>query len=105
MKKNQKGFSVVEGLIVVVVVAVIGGLGYYIYQHNYKTKAGVDTIKASQATSPAYLGYKSPTTATQVPPTITNAASLSEAYNVVNQTSVSSNNVDSTQLNNQASNF
>jgi Tfp pilus assembly protein PilV len=105
MKKNQTGFSAIEGLIVVVVVVAVGVLGYYVYQHNYKTKAGVVTVKASKTNNPAYLGYKSPTTSTQVPPTITSASSLTTAYNVLNQTSVSSNNVDSAQLSSQASNF
>ncbi len=105
MKKNQTGFSAIEGLIVVGAVIVIGALGYYVYQHNYKTKAGVVTVKASKANSPAYLGYKSPTTTTQAPPTITSASSLTTAYNVLSQTSVSSNNVDSSQLSSQASNF
>ena len=104
MKKNQKGFSMIEGVIVVVVVVVIGALGYYVYQNNYKSKVSVP-IKSAKSTSPAYLGYKSPTTTTQAPPTITSATSLNEAYSVLNQTSVSSNNVDSSQLSTQASNF
>ena len=37
MKKNQKGFSVVGGLIVLVVVCVIGGTGWYIWQSRDKS--------------------------------------------------------------------
>jgi len=37
MKVNQKGFSVVELLIVLVVIGLIGGAGWYVWQSKHKT--------------------------------------------------------------------
>jgi prepilin-type N-terminal cleavage/methylation domain-containing protein len=31
---NQKGFTVIEGLLVLLILAIIGGTGYYVYQAN-----------------------------------------------------------------------
>jgi hypothetical protein len=46
MKANQKGFSVVEGLIIVFLVVLIGGTGWYVWQNNNKTTK-TTTIKNS----------------------------------------------------------
>lgn len=38
MKKlNNKGFSVVEGLLILIIVGIIGGVGYFVYNQNNKT--------------------------------------------------------------------
>lgn len=51
MKNTQKGFSVVEFLAVIVVIGLIGGLGYYTYN---KTKSKVvDTSPAKTAEAPS----------------------------------------------------
>jgi hypothetical protein len=39
MKNNQKGFSVVEGLLVVIVLTLLGGVGYYVYESNQDNNA------------------------------------------------------------------
>ena len=41
MKTNQKGFSVVELLIILVVVGLIGGVGWYVWQSRHKTEKPV----------------------------------------------------------------
>lgn len=44
MKKlNSKGFSAVEVILLMVIVAIIGGAGYYIYQANDENSATEDT--------------------------------------------------------------
>jgi hypothetical protein len=40
---NSKGFSVVEGLLVVVILAAIGGVGWYIYNRNSSNSANTST--------------------------------------------------------------
>jgi prepilin-type N-terminal cleavage/methylation domain-containing protein len=53
MRKNQKGFSLVEILLVIVVIGLIGGIGWYAYSaHSNKTKP--ITI-----TQPGWLTYRS----------------------------------------------
>lgn len=37
MKTNQKGFSVIEGLLILVIVGLIGGIGWYVWQSNKST--------------------------------------------------------------------
>jgi Tfp pilus assembly protein PilE len=47
MFKNQKGFSVVEGLLVFVIIGIIGGVGYYVYQSQQETKKSQDNSNKS----------------------------------------------------------
>jgi prepilin-type N-terminal cleavage/methylation domain-containing protein len=42
---NQKGFTAIESVLVIVILAIIGGTGYYIYQANNKS---TDTQNAAQ---------------------------------------------------------
>ncbi len=42
---NQKGFALVEGLLILVILAAIGGVGYYVYQAN---NDATDTQNAAQ---------------------------------------------------------
>lgn len=43
MKKlNTKGFGVVEALLIVVIVGIIGGVGYFVYNSQMKTEATLD---------------------------------------------------------------
>jgi len=48
MKKNQQGFGAVEGLLIVVVVAVIAFVGWYIYNGNKKAS---NTYNAASTSS------------------------------------------------------
>lgn len=34
MKKNQRGFTVVEGLLILVIVGIIGGVGYFVWKQQ-----------------------------------------------------------------------
>lgn len=42
---NQKGFAAIEAVLVIVILAIVGGTGYYIYQANNKA---IDTQNAAQ---------------------------------------------------------
>lgn len=54
MKKlNSKGFSAVEVLLVMLIVAVLGGIGYYIYQARNKTDVSSSTAKTENSTQAA----------------------------------------------------
>jgi hypothetical protein len=56
MSKNQKGFSAVEGLLIFIIVAIIAGVGWYVWDSNKKTndilssadKSSNVKLKASQ---------------------------------------------------------
>lgn len=37
MSKNQKGFSAIEGLLIFIIVAIIAGVGWYVWDSNKKT--------------------------------------------------------------------
>jgi len=53
--KNEKGFSVVEVLLVLVVVGLIGGVGYFVYKSHHKTTTAsvATTTTKPTATTPA----------------------------------------------------
>jgi hypothetical protein len=52
ISKNQKGFTAVEGLLIILTLAVIGFGGYYVYHTNHKAKtASVSTSGANNSAS------------------------------------------------------
>lgn len=56
MKKNQKGFAVLEGLLIVIIVGLIGFVGWYIW-HNSATKS--PSSSTTTVLSNPYAGWKS----------------------------------------------
>lgn len=50
MKKNQDGFSVVEGLLILVVVGLIGSAGYYVYRSQETKESTQSTAETTQGT-------------------------------------------------------
>ncbi len=98
MKTRQEGFAVVEVVIAIVIVVGIVGAGYLAWnQHTEKSTAAAKTTKA--------LNYLSPTTSVPATPQVSTSADLNSALQALNQTDVSSSNVDSTQLSSQAAGF
>lgn len=63
MKKYQQGFAALEAILIVVVIVVIGGTGYFVWHNKQATDQTLsDTNKAStvsQATQGAVLSFKS----------------------------------------------
>lgn len=70
MKSNQKGFSAAEALIILVIVGVIGGAGWYVWQSKNKSDSASTTNNTTQSTTP--LTYKRTTTVPSTWKTYTN---------------------------------
>lgn len=51
---NQKGFTVIEGLLILLILAIVGGTGYYVYQANNKVTESQNAAQtnANTATPP-----------------------------------------------------
>jgi Tfp pilus assembly protein PilE len=93
--KKQSGFAGLELLVVVVIVAAIAFVGYYVWQ-GYSSKTTPVTSSVAAV---------SPSVTTLPAPKITTVSSLNTAMQVLNSTSVSSNNADSSQLTTQSQGF
>ncbi len=103
MKKrfSQAGFTLVEVILAIALLAGVGIVAYYVWQnHTGSSNTGTTKIATSSSTS-----YKSPSTSTPKAPSVTNTSDLTKAMNALNQTSISSNNVDSSQLSTESSSF
>jgi len=59
MKRNQKGFAVIETLLILVIVAMIAGVGCYVWHTNRQTKATLDAASKSAASTPPKTSKKS----------------------------------------------
>jgi cytoskeletal protein RodZ len=53
MNKNQKGFGVIELLIILVILGLIGAGGWYVYHKNQKSKKPVTTSQTAKKKAPA----------------------------------------------------
>jgi Tfp pilus assembly protein PilE len=52
ISKNENGFTFVEALLIILILAVIGGVGYMVYHNNHKSKtASVSTTAAKTSTA------------------------------------------------------
>ena len=49
--KNQKGFALVEGLLIILILAVIGFGGYYVWHSQHKTTTATTTATSSKKAS------------------------------------------------------
>jgi Tfp pilus assembly protein PilE len=58
LSKNESGFSVVELAVVVLIVAVIGGIGYAVHHNNHKNTDVSETLKKSATVANPYAGWK-----------------------------------------------
>jgi hypothetical protein len=79
MNKDQKGFTVVEGLLIVLTLAVIGFGGYYVWHTQHKPKTTTPTTAASTTTptktssnpTAGWRTYSDGTISFQYPQTVT----------------------------------
>jgi Tfp pilus assembly protein PilX len=60
MKNNQNGFSVVEGLLILVIVGILSGTGLYVWNSNKKTNETLNNVDSSAKTSTAQSSVKIP---------------------------------------------
>jgi len=68
MKKNEKGFSAIEGLLIVVIVGIIGFVGWYVWQAKSKNnKAATDTSQVETQTSKEETTTQQITEQNQIP--------------------------------------
>ena len=61
MNKNQKGFSLVEGLLILVIVGLVGFVGWYVWQSKNKTIKQTniqDSSKEANAIKPDRIDYQ-----------------------------------------------
>lgn len=96
--KKQSGFAVVELVVVLVLVAAVVGVGYFVW-HEQNKKNPVATTTTSST------GYQSPATSVPAAPQVTKASDLNSAMQALNQTDVTAGNTDSNQLSTQAAAF
>jgi uncharacterized protein (UPF0333 family) len=64
-KKTEKGFSVLEVLLILGLVVVIAGAGWYVYKHKHTAKSNNSITSSSSATSPK-SNIASPTTGSTI---------------------------------------
>ncbi len=96
--KKQSGFAGLELLVVVVIVVAVAFVGYYVWHgNNIKTTPVVPVSTNSSVASSS--------TAVPSAPQITTASDLNKAMQALNDTHVSSNTADSSQLATQAQGF
>jgi len=58
MKLNSKAFSTIESLLVVVIIAIVGGTGYYVYNANKTTNATLSSAAKDASSSPKFSSKK-----------------------------------------------
>jgi len=92
-RTNQSGFSVVELVVVLVIVALLGAAGYVVYNRHANSK-------------PAATAASQSATANDVPtaPEVNSSSELDQEQSVLDQTDISSSN-DTAQLNSQLQSF
>ena len=95
---SSKGFMAVEGILIVVILALIGVIGYKVYS----TKNTTDKLN----TQTASIAGQTPETAVSVPSSIKSTADLDKADQALsNYGSVAQDNSDEGQLDSQLSAF
>jgi hypothetical protein len=52
MRRNQKGFSAVEGILIFIIVAIIAGVGWYVWDSNKKTNDILNSADNTKIASP-----------------------------------------------------
>ncbi|HEY4161253.1 MAG TPA: hypothetical protein VGM08_04280 [Candidatus Saccharimonadales bacterium] len=101
-KRSQAGFAIVELIILVLVLAVLGGSGYLVW-HQHQDKS-VLTPTASTVV-PSASDSQSSSTSAPTAPQVNSASDLNGAMQALNETDLAANNTDSGQLSTQASGF
>lgn len=49
--QNQSGFSIVEGLLIFIIIALVGFIGYYVWHASSKTKSTYDSVAKTASSS------------------------------------------------------
>jgi Tfp pilus assembly major pilin PilA len=86
LKYNQKGFTAVEGLLIVLILVVIGAVGYMVYHNEHKTKIVNATSTSSNKpatstkTTTATTTKQTSSAPSSTCPSITNAAQVPSGW-------------------------
>jgi len=78
MKNNENGFGAVEGLLVIVVVVLLGVVGYMVYKNHNKVTSNSSTTTSTITTAPA----KTTTTQPVAPANTKTYTDIAKAYTV-----------------------
>jgi hypothetical protein len=79
MKKNQSGFSAIAALLILVIVGIIGGTGWYVVQANNKATDTLDNAGLGTTAKAKKKKQTTPTPASQADPTTNWTAYSSKA--------------------------
>lgn len=97
-RQNSFGFTVVEGLLILAIVALIGAVGYQVYN----TKTSTDKIAENTTAGSEQAAVSSD----GVPSSVNNAQDLGQAESALNSySSTSDDNQDFSQLDSELSAF
>lgn len=55
---NQKGFAALEAILILVIVAVIAGAGYFVWKHRQDTSSGTQAAAKNSSVTPATADYQ-----------------------------------------------
>ena len=98
--KNNQGFAVLEGLLILVILAIVGFAGYKV------EKARNNTNKLNQESAAQQIAVpKSSTSSTGVPSSINSTSDLDKASSALNSDNPDDNGADLTQVDNQSGSF
>ena len=97
-KQSQSGFAAVELIVFVLLLAAIVGVGYYVW-NSHKTSPSTATTTGTSS------NYQSPPTTVPTAPQVNKASDLSSAMAALNQTNITANSTDSSQLTTEMSSF
>jgi predicted negative regulator of RcsB-dependent stress response len=96
--KNSSGFAALEGVLILVIVAIVAFAGYKVEQ------ARNNTNKLNQESAAQQVAVPKATASATVPATVNSASDLDKAASALNSDNPDDNSADITRLNSQ-SNF
>ena len=67
LQNNQHGFSAIEGLLILIAVAIIGGTGWYVYNANKKANTSYNSASQSSQSTVKFAKRKTAATTTVTP--------------------------------------
>jgi len=95
--KNNSGFAVLEGLLILAIVLIIGFVGYTVYHDRNNLN------KLNEQSAAQQVAVPKASNSTALPSTINNSSDLDKASSALNADNPDDNSSDISQLNSQAS--
>ena len=82
---NQKGFTAIEGLLILVILAIVGGTGYFIYHSNQKTSDTLSSSAKIAQSSPSKITKKKSSASPQTSAKSSTSTSPAQTYLTITQ--------------------